>query len=62
MAPEIVTGSQYSKEVDIWSLGIFAYELAVGDPPFMERGGSNIYEDIQVMPIPRLPHKWSSSY
>lgn len=30
MAPEIVKGLAYEKEVDIWSFGAFLYELATG--------------------------------
>ena len=60
MAPEIVHGSAYSKEVDIWSLGIFAYELATGGPPQYDR--ENIISDIQTMEIPLLPSKWSAQF
>lgn len=34
IAPEIVKGKGYSFEVDVWSLGIVAYTLLVGSPPF----------------------------
>ena len=34
MAPEIWKGIIYSKEVDVWSLGVFAFELATGKPHF----------------------------
>ena len=33
-APEIIHGVAYSKEIDVWSFGILAYELASGQPPF----------------------------
>ena len=34
VAPEIINGVAYSKEIDIWSYGCFAHELACGEPPF----------------------------
>ena len=60
MAPEIIQNAKYSKEVDIWSLGVFAYELATGDPPFRNKRNSKVFNDIQVMPIPKLGDKWSN--
>ena len=34
MAPEIMFGENYSKNVDIWSLGITLYELLTLERPF----------------------------
>ena len=36
-APELFKGVFYSKEVDIWAFGCFAYELATGSAPFMKK-------------------------
>ncbi|ETW10117.1 ULK/FUSED protein kinase [Aphanomyces invadans] len=34
MAPELVKEQPYNHTVDLWSLGVILYELAVGRPPF----------------------------
>jgi serine/threonine protein kinase len=34
LAPEIVKGLTHDSSIDIWQVGILAYELAVGHPPF----------------------------
>ena len=41
LPPEMCTMKNYSidpydKTIDIWSLGVLAYELSVGRPPFEE--------------------------
>ncbi len=33
-APEILEGSEYDITVDLWCLGVLAYELVVGKAPF----------------------------
>ena len=34
LSPEIVENQKYDHNVDIWCLGVLAYELCSGDPPF----------------------------
>ena len=34
VAPEILRGESYGKEVDIWSLGVIAHMLLIGEGPF----------------------------
>lgn len=35
-APEIVLRKGYCKLVDLWQLGVFAYELATSESPFRQ--------------------------
>jgi len=34
MAPEILLGQKYTKEVDVWSLGVMAFTMLSGGQPF----------------------------
>lgn len=34
LAPEMVNGKAYDESVDNWTVGVLAYELVVGVPPF----------------------------
>lgn len=38
LSPEVVEGKKHHSEVDIWSLGVLAYEFLVGKPPFEAEG------------------------
>jgi len=42
LAPEVLKGQQYGKEVDWWSLGTLIFEMLTGLPPFYS-------EDVQLM-------------
>ena len=55
VSPEIAQGIKYSKEVDVWAFGCFAYELATGYPPFAKiRGRHELLKSIINEPVPAI--------
>ena len=54
----------YGKEVDVWALGCFAYELAVGNVPFGGQGEAGLIEAImdKNKPAPSIGNQWSEQY
>lgn len=61
MAPELIKGKkQYDSKVDIWSFGIFAIELADGEPPYLGKSQAKILLKIVQKDPPALKGKdWS---
>ena len=71
LAPEMVkmlmspNATKYSYEVDIWSFGIFALELANSEPPFFDIQSPNIlYPKVANATAQdyKLKEKWSAEY
>jgi len=46
MAPEMVAGKSYTKVVDWWSVGILAFDLLIGDPPFKSKNRQTLCNKI----------------
>eukprot|EP01117_Protostelium_nocturnum_P000433 TRINITY_DN104_c0_g1_i1.p1 TRINITY_DN104_c0_g1~~TRINITY_DN104_c0_g1_i1.p1 ORF type:complete len:261 (-),score=90.04 TRINITY_DN104_c0_g1_i1:169-951(-) len=46
VAPEVVKAVSYTKEVDMWSVGVITYFLLAGFPPFMGEKLTDIVEQI----------------
>lgn len=46
LPPEMVEGSPHDAAVDVWSLGVLAYEFLHGMPPFEAAGHSETYKRI----------------
>jgi len=42
----MVEGREHDSTVDLWSLGVLAYEFIVGSPPFEAQGHTETYKRI----------------
>ena len=64
MAPELIKGERrYDTKIDIWSYGIFAFELANVDPPNAQyRDQQKVLMKILHADMPPLKSKWSKEF
>ena len=46
LPPEMIENKDHDHSVDIWALGVLAYEFLVGSPPFEAEGHSETYRRI----------------
>ena len=47
LPPEMIAGRDHNHKIDIWSIGILAYELLSGSPPFERPDQNQTYRAIQ---------------
>ncbi|MCQ2815806.1 MAG: serine/threonine-protein kinase [archaeon] len=45
-SPEMLQGGEYGRSTDIWTMGIFLYELLYGATPFRDNNTNNLYKKI----------------
>ena len=57
VAPELLEGS-YGPEIDIWSIGVIAYILLTGYPPFHGKSNNRIYARIRESEVKFRRSEW----
>ena len=63
MAPELIKGERkYTTKIDIWSLGIFAMEMADGDPPYINEPQNKVIFNIVNKVPPSIKPRWSEEF
>jgi len=50
MAPEVLDG-QYDEKCDLWSIGVIAYMLLTGKPPFPGQTNKDIMDNVRTLPV-----------
>ena len=65
IAPEVITGKEYTFASDIYSIGMLMWEISSGQPPFMEHEHNydlvmNIINGIRPKIIPGTPLEYDN--
>lgn len=64
MAPELAAGLRYGVAVDVWSLGIVAIEMALGEPPYFNESPAKALYLIVNKPSAEIPDdgRWTVKF
>ena len=60
VAPEVLKQRPYGKECDIWSIGVVAFILLSGTPPFYEEDNFALFEQIKACKYDFEVETWNS--
>ena len=60
VAPEVLTDDMYGREVDMWSVGVIAYVLLSGFPPFYSENIKELFQQIMIAKYDFPPQYWDS--
>eukprot|EP00008_Paramoeba_atlantica_P002910 CAMPEP_0201486690 /NCGR_PEP_ID=MMETSP0151_2-20130828/10745_1 /ASSEMBLY_ACC=CAM_ASM_000257 /TAXON_ID=200890 /ORGANISM="Paramoeba atlantica, Strain 621/1 / CCAP 1560/9" /LENGTH=526 /DNA_ID=CAMNT_0047871471 /DNA_START=144 /DNA_END=1721 /DNA_ORIENTATION=+ len=60
VAPEVLTDEQYGREVDMWSVGVIAYVILSGIPPFYSSNIKELFQKIMIAKYDFPVKYWSS--
>lgn len=58
LSPEIIQGNRYDEKVDLWAIGILAFELYLGCSPFDINDQNDLFKIVTSYPsIGNIVHK-----
>ncbi|CAH1800245.1 unnamed protein product, partial [Owenia fusiformis] len=60
MSPEIIDNKTYSQQCDVWAMGVIAFMLLVGSPPFKSKDEDSLYELIKKGDMDFSSPLWAS--
>ncbi|KAG5179818.1 kinase-like domain-containing protein [Tribonema minus] len=60
VAPEVIRGSAYGTEVDMWSIGVIMFLLLGGYPPFHAENRAMVLRKVKKGEVTFHPKYWSS--
>jgi serine/threonine protein kinase len=60
VAPEILVGSRYDQQVDMWSVGCLLYMLIGGYPPFQDEAHRGLFRKIRAADFTFHDQYWSN--
>ena len=55
LSPELARGSPYGRKADMWAVGVLAFELCTGAPPFTAPDVATLLRKISACRVPPLP-------